>query len=802
MSEASVSNAAARPMRSVYLISKMDCPMEEALIRKKLSSVKGIASISFNLMKRALTVDHEPGAGSAIVSALKAIDMAPDEIRESGSDGSLSAGTHADYLITKMDCPTEEALIRKKLASVKGIKHIEFNLIKRVLAVDFEPGTGPAVVEALNAIDMEPREITQKTEMPLPKTSIPWARLAVAGVVALVSEFCDLLGEWNAALAQLTVAGYPLMSALALLFALIAIALGGLTTFKKGWLAISNLKLNINALMAVAVTGAVLIGQFPEAAMVMVLFNISEAIEALSLDRARKAIQELMSLAPEMITIQEPDGKWKEVPVASAPLGAIARARPGEKIGLDGIVVSGKSEVNQAPITGESMPVAKKAGDTVYGGTINESGSFEFRVTAAAKDTALARIIAAVEEARATRAPTQRFVDVFAAWYTPCVFLLALIWALVPPLFLGASWHSSIYTALTLLVIGCPCALVISTPVTVVSGMSAATRKGILVKGGLYLERGRSLNWLALDKTGTLTYGKPELTNVVILANEPAEKIESIAAGLAGRSDHPVSRAIARARESAGAKAAEINDFNAIPGKGVSGSLDGQKWYLGNYKLAESLGKGGGELEQRVISLESEGKTVVALIGPEGVAALYAVADTARETSAQAMKELSGLGVRTMMLTGDNAHTAAAIARKVGVTEYKANLLPDEKLGIIEKLEKEGNTVGMAGDGINDGPALAKANIGFAMARGGTDTAIETADVALMDDDLRKIPAFIRLSRATHAILIENIAFALGIKAVFFALTLTGNATMWMAVFADVGAALLVVANGLRARGK
>lgn len=787
--------------RTDYLISKMDCPMEEALIRKKLSSVKGITSISFNLMKRVLSVDHEPGTGSDIVAALKAIDMAPDEIRESGNDAP-SSGTHAEYLISKMDCPMEEALIRKKLSSVKGIRNLEFNLMKRALSVDFEPGTGPAVVEALNEIDMEPQEITRKMENLLPKTHIPWGRLAVAGVLALVSEFCDLLGEWNASLAQLTIAGYSLMSALALLFALMAIALGGLVTYKKGWLAISNFKLNINALMAVAVTGAVLMGQFPEAAMVMALFNISEAIEALSLDRARKAIQELMSLAPEVVTMREPDGKWKEVPVASAPLDAIVRVRPGEKIGLDGIVVSGQSEVNQAPITGESMPVTKKIGDTVYGGTINESGSFEFRVTAAAKDTTLARIIEAVEEAQATRAPMQRFVDIFAAWYTPCVFLLAFLWALIPPIFFGASWHSSIYTALVLLVIGCPCALVISTPVTVVSGMSAATRKGILVKGGLYLEQGRSLNWLALDKTGTITNGKPEQTNALILVNEPAEKINSIGAGLAARSDHPVSRAIARAQEGAGVKAAEITDFSAIPGKGISGNLEGQKWYLGNYKLVESLGKGTEELEKKVIALESEGKTVVALIGPDGAAALYAVADTMRKTSAQAMKELAGLGVKTMMLTGDNAHTAAAIAKEAGVTEYKANLLPDEKLGIIEKLEKDGNIVGMAGDGINDGPALAKANIGFAMAGGGADTAIETADVALMDDDLRKIPAFIRLSKATHTILVENIAFALGIKAIFFALTLTGHATMWMAVFADVGAALMVVANGLRARGK
>lgn len=799
MSSISTAPDGGNTIHSDYLITKMDCPTEAGLIRKKLASVSGITNISFNLMKRVLSVDYEPGTGPAILEALKAIDMAPEEI---GAGGHGPASTRTEYLITNMDCPTEEALIRKKLAAVQGVVNLDFNLVKRILTVDCEPGTGPAIVAALNAIDMAPVEISKMQEALPPKTRIPWARLVVAGLIAAASEFCDLLGEWNAALGQIRIAGYPLLGILALLLALTAIGLAGLTTYKKGWLAISNFKLNINALMAVAVTGAVLIGQFPEAAMVMVLFNISEAIEALSLDRARKAIQELMSLAPEVVTIQEPDGKWREVPAASVAIGAIIRVRPGEKIGLDGVVVSGQSEVNQAPITGESMPVEKKPGDAVFGGTINESGSFEFRVTAAAKDTTLARIIEAVEEAQATRAPMQRFVDIFASWYTPCVFLLALIWALVPPLFLGESWHSALYTALVLLVIGCPCALVISTPVTVVSGMAAATHKGILVKGGLYLEQGRCLNWLALDKTGTLTLGRPEQTDELIEGSEPAEKINAIAAGLAARSDHPVSRAIARAQEARGVKAAEISGFNAIAGKGISGAFDGQKWYLGNFRLVELLGKATEALAKKVAGLEGKGRTVVALIGPAGVAALYAIADTVRKTSAQAMKELAGLGVKTMMLTGDNAHTAAAIAKEVGVTDFKANLLPEEKLGIIESLEKEGNQVGMVGDGINDGPALAKANIGFAMAGDGTDTAIETADVALMDDDLRKIPAFIRLSRATHAILIENIAFALGIKAVFFALTLTGNATMWMAVFADVGAALMVVANGLRARGK
>lgn len=714
-----------------------------------------------------------------------------------------ASDTVAVFRIAKMDCPMEEQLIRKKLSGLPGVAAMKFNLMQRVLTVEHEPGLAPQIISALKSIDMDPEILNPdvKAREILPAATIPWKKLIVAGCLALLSEFCELAGEWNAFFGSLRIGSLPLMECAAFILALAAIWLSGLGTYRKGWIAISNFRLNINALMAVAVTGAVLIGQFPEAAMVMVLFNISEAIEALSLDRARMAIKRLMDLAPKMMSVAV-DGRWVEQPVSEVPPGAIARVRPGEKIGLDGVVTSGFSEVNQAPITGESMPVEKKPGDMVFGGTINESGSFEYKVTAGAEDATLARIIHAVEEAQSTKAPMQRFVDVFAAYYTPCVFLLALAWAVLTPLLLGVDWLHAIYTSLVLLVIGCPCALVISTPVTVVSGMAAATAKGILIKGGLYLEQGRRLAWLALDKTGTITWGQPRETDFETLASDQADHYESVMTSLASRSDHPVSRAISRYGEEKGISLLEIQDFAAIPGFGVKGVINGVEWHLGNYKLALRLGAGSSTLAEMTMRLENEGKTVVLLIGPNGACALAGVADTIRKTSIEAIASLKKLGVKTIMLTGDNQHTAKAIAAEAGVNEFRANLLPNEKLEVISNLEKDGFFTGMVGDGINDAPGLAKADIGFAMAASGSDTAMETADVALMDDDLRKIPAFIRLSRATNVILWENIIFALGIKAVFFALTLTGLATMWMAVFADVGAALLVVANGLRARTK
>ncbi|MCL2459493.1 MAG: heavy metal translocating P-type ATPase, partial [Desulfobulbus sp.] len=550
-------------------------------------------------------------------------------------------------------------------------------------------------------------------------------------------------------------------------------------------------------LMSMAVTGAVLIGRYPEAAMVMVLFSLAEAIEAKSLDRVRRAIGHLLSLTPEMATVLREGGVWVEMESRQVAVGSRVRVNPGERIALDGVVVQGRSTINQAPITGESMLVEKTVDDPVFAGTVNQAGSFEFRVTAAADDSTLARIIHTVEEAQASRAPIQRFVDQFSRIYTPAMLLAALLVALVPPLFMAGAWNEWIYTALVLLVIGCPCALVISTPVSIVSGLAAATRHGILIKGGLFLEQGHRLHCLALDKTGTLTHGKPRQTDFVAWSGMGGEETVALAASLAARSDHPVSRAIAEAAAVRLIRLHEVDDLVALAGRGLRGVIDGRLWHLGNHRLVEDLGQCSPELKARILALEEQGKSVVALVGDQGVAGLFAVADTLKPGSVEAISELRRLGVRTVMLTGDNEHTARAIAVQAGVDDFRGNLLPQDKLAVIDHLAGNGK-VGMVGDGINDAPALARADVGFAMAAAGADTAIETADVALMDDDLRKIPRFIRLSRATHAILFQNIILALGVKAVFFGLTLAGQATMWMAVFADMGASLLVVANGLR----
>lgn len=732
--------------------------------------------------------------------------------------------------IGQMDCPTEETLIRKKLDRLPGVHESHFNLMQRVLTVVHADGALDAIVAAIKSLDMTPEILVEDEDTAAPAPEAPASRtgrlLAVGGVLAALSEaahFADL----------------PV--AISAVLAVAAILTCGLGTYRKGWIALRNGNLNINALMSIAVTGAVLIGQWPEAAMVMVLFNIAELIEARALDRARNAVRDLLALTPQSATVRQADGSWKTVPVSELVVQDWVRVRPGERIAADGIITEGMSAIDQSAITGESLPVDKTAGDVVYAGTVNTTGAFDYRVTAAAGDTTLARIIHAVEQAQGARAPTQRFIDRFSRVYTPIVVLLAILVALVPPLVWGHAWLDAIYRALALLIIACPCALVISTPVTVVSGLTAAARRGILIKGGIYLEQGRKLTWLALDKTGTLTHGKPVCTDFTVEASKDSESspfapyrgddaapasskappatsrretapestvvadaMDSpnamLAAALAARSDHPVSKAIAQAytaRHQDGALP-DVQEFSAILGRGVRGRIGEQQLHLGNLRLMRELGVDTPALESQITAYESQGKTAIALTDGTQVLAVAAVSDTLRPSTREAIDDLHRLGVRTLMLTGDNTRAARAIAEQAGIDESHGELLPEDKQRAIESKLGDQHQVGMVGDGINDAPALARADIGFAMGAAGTGTAIETADVALMDDDLRKIAQFVRLSRTTHRVLMQNIGMALGIKAVFLCLAITGHATLWMAVFADVGASLLVVANGLR----
>ena len=716
---------------------------------------------------------------------------APNRVR-------ASAGATV-FLIQTMDCPVEESEIRRALDSVAGIGGLNFQLGARTLAITAPDNVVAQALEAIRRVGFDPQPFSaapghasgeshdgeHADDHDYGSANEGLRPLLTALALALAAEGVAYFAARGTAATVIEMA-----------LALGAIWFAGFDTYKKGLIALRHGRLNINALMTVAVTGAFLIGQWPEAAMVMALYAIAELIEARSVDRARNAIAGLIALSPEQADMRQADGSWVLTQAAAVPLQAIVRIRPGERVPLDGIVTAGTSAIDQAPVTGESIPVDKTVGDAVFAGTVNQTAELEFRVTAAAGNTTLVRIIHAVEQAQGTRAPTQRFVDRFAAIYTPSVFVLALAVAIGMPWLMGWTWLEALYKALVLLVIACLCALVISTPVTVVSALASAARRGILIKGGTFLEQARRLKAIALDKTGTITEGKPRLVEFEVVGGAIDQaQVALYAASLASRSDHPVSQAIAAGLKLEGSP---VTDFKALAGRGVQGSVGGRTLVLGNHRLIEERGQCSPALEAQLKAHEEAGRTVALLAADEGVLSLFAVADTIKPSSRQAVAELKALGVIPVMLTGDNSATARTIASQASIDEAQGNLLPQDKLAAIQGLQQRHGATGMTGDGINDAPALAQADIGFAMGGAGTDTAMEAADVVIMNDDLRRIPETIRLSRKTHAVLWQNISLALGIKAVFLLLALFGGATMWMAVFADLGATLLVVANGLR----
>lgn len=697
------------------------------------------------------------------------------------------------YRIDKMDCPTEERLIRNRLEPMSGIDRLEFNLLDRELSVYHRLDDAQAITAALERLDMSPQLLVAES----PTVAVPpalgsrlKAMLAVSGIAATSAEIIAWTTGQDSAWPVMVLAAVSILSA-------------GLPTLKKGWIAIRNLTLNIHFLMSLAVAGALVIGQWPEAAMVVFLFAVAEAIEALSLERARHAIKSLTALAPETAEVKNGDG-WKEQPVVSIAIGSHIRVRTGSRVPLDARVETGRAALDQSPITGESLPVDKQAGDALYAGSIVTDGVVEATVTATAGESTLARIAAAIQDAQAQRAPTQRFVDQFARYYTPVMVAFAVAIAAFGPALFGGTWNDWLYQALVMLVIACPCALVVSTPVTVVSGLAVAASHGILIKGGAHLEGGRLLQAVALDKTGTLTKGKPELTDASPFGNITVERALLIAASLDEHSTHPVAQAlVAGWRETqSNVSLLPIQDFSVLHGRGVKGSINGELWHLGNHRLVEELGICSPALETKLAMLENIGRTAIVLCNDNGPLAVFGVADAIRPESIQAVEELRALNVHVVMLTGDNPVTARAIANQIGIQDARGNLLPEDKQSAIAELESRYRAVGMVGDGVNDAPALARADIGFAMGAAGTATALETADVAIMDDDPRKIARFINLSRSTSMVLKQNITLALSIKGVFFMLALTGHATLWMAVFADMGASLLVVGNGLRLLGQ
>jgi Zn2+/Cd2+-exporting ATPase len=695
---------------------------------------------------------------------------------------------HAEsvFRVEGMDCHEEVAILERRLNGMPGVERLRADVLHARLTVAYDAArtSASAIADAVSDTGMRAwLEHESPARVSAANSPARQALLAASGAAVLLGWGLEFAG----------VAERTAMPAYVL-----AVLAGGWYWGRRAWSSARLFALDINVLMVLAVIGAMLIGEWSEAATVTCLFALAQWLESRSMERARLAIRGLMALAPADALVRR-DGQDVRVRVDDVAPGDVLVVRPGEKIPLDGRVLAGESDVNQAPITGESMPAPKAAGDDVFAGTINGHGALEVTVTRLRRDSTLARIVNLVEHAQAERAPSQTFVERFARVYTPAVVAAAVAVALVPPLVLHEPASPWFYRALVLLVISCPCALVISTPVAVVSALASAARKGVLIKGGRHLETLGRVACLAFDKTGTLTRGLPEVRRVTAFDGATPHEVLRVAAALDARSTHPAARAILRRAARDGIVTPAGAAHEALPGLGASAAVDGRPALLGNRRLFVARGLWGPPAEAVLGEPMAEGDSVVFVAHDGRAIGAIALADAPRDKARDTVASLRDAGVaRIVMLTGDRAGAAAAVAADLGIEDVRAELLPEQKVGAVSALRAAHGCVAMVGDGVNDAPALAAADVGIAMGAAGSDVALETADVALMADDLLRIPYTIRLGRATLRQIKINIAMALGLKAVFLVLAVAGAATLWMAVVADMGASLLVIANGLR----
>jgi Zn2+/Cd2+-exporting ATPase len=715
------------------------------------------------------------------------------------------------FLIKGMCCGEEIALLKSTVGPlVGGESNLTFDLLTGKMTVLPSPdgADGDAIMAAVAGTGME---------------AVPWCDACGAGTCPLQEGWWQRHGRLSSCIssAVLILLGFlvdayhrsSFIEALVpdveqgagfspdvMLIYLGAVISGGWFIFPRALFALRRLRPDMNLLMAIAALGAMGLGQWLEAASVTCLFALALVLESWSVGRARSAIKALVDISPTTARFICPtDGDLEEKPIGEVPVGVTVLVRPGEKVPLDGIVTKGATSVNQAPITGESLPISKQVGDEVFAGTINGEGAFEFRTTRPAADTTLARIIHLVEEAQSRRAPTEQWVEIFARYYTPAMMLLSFLVATVPPAVFGEEWTSWLYRALVLLVIACPCSLVISTPVSIVAGLTAAAHHGILIKGGAYLEAPAHLKAIAFDKTGTLTHGRPLLQSIIPMNDHTVEKLLARAAALESHSTHPVARAILSAAESRGLEVTPADNFTLLPGQGALGVIDNKTYWVGSHRLLDQWSHESADLHATASSLEDAGHSLVIMWCEDHVCGLMSVADNVRPEAGAAITSLKAMGIdRIVMLTGDNQRTAEQVAGLAGIDEYYAELLPEDKVRVVEEMKASSGHTAMVGDGVNDAPAMASASVSIAMGAMGSDAAIETADIALMSDDLSKLPWLVRHSRRTLGVIKQNIFFSLVVKLAFIGLAFAGMATLWAAIAADMGASLLVIFNGLR----
>ena len=771
-------------INGTFSIDGMDCADCATKLEKGIRKLTGVreAQVNFTAAKLKVVYDKTLLDVNQIVKVVSGFGYSAEIIQAAQA----APGYHTSvFRIEGMDCADCAAKLEKKVTALPGVRSATVNFGAGKLTVEH----ALADTDIIKAVHQAGYQAVQDglTARPGAQQSKQWWRKprTLATIISGVFLAAAILMDWAGISESIVIPVY-----------LSAMVIGGYHVAKSGLYGLRSLTMDTNFLMTIAAVGAVAIGEWSEGATVVFLFSLGNTLQAYTLDKTRESIRALMELAPREALVRR-DGKEVRLPVEEIVVGDVIIVKPGERIAMDGNVVSGVSTVNQAPITGESMPVEKQTGDIVYAGTVNEQGALEIAVTKLAADSTLAKIMHMVEEAQAEKAPMQQFVDVFARYYTPAVIIAALGLMFIPSWIFGQPFDVWFYRALVLLVISCPCALVISTPVSIVSAIGNASRHGVLIKGGAHLEQMGRIQAIAFDKTGTLTAGKPMVTDVVSLSGIPEEELLLLAAAVEKWSEHPLAQAIVA--KAANAPLKPVTKFKALIGRGALADVDGQTVYVGNRRLFEEAGHALAGFEEKLTQIEQQGKTVMLVGNDIVVLGAIAVADTLRENSSEALAALRSAGIRNMaMLTGDNKQVAAAIAEKLNIDDFYSELLPEDKVTALKQLSRKYGSVAMVGDGVNDAPALAAADVGIAMGVAGSDTALETADIALMSDDLSKLAYVMKLSRRTVAIIKQNVTFSLLVKLLFVLGTFVGFVNLWLAVLADTGASLLVTLNGMR----
>ncbi|MFX3617035.1 MAG: heavy metal translocating P-type ATPase [Sporolactobacillus sp.] len=767
---------------AVYQVSGMDCPACARSIEKSVSRIPGIAAVQ---------VHYSTGKMRVAYSDFSKLSPIPKQVSKLGYQIKLDENSNLqnesyireNYRIEGMDCGACAKTIEKHL-----------NRFPEVQSVDVNFSSGKMAISHSLSEERIQQEVQKIGYQALPDTPM--------------EQETSQRVSFHQSLWEILISGFCIAAGLVLSFTSlpfivedvlygIALVISGRQPLRSGYYALRSRSLDMNVLMSAAAIGAVSINQWSEAAMVVWLFALGAVLENHSVEKTRRSLGDLMKVAPAEAWIKSGDSLIKKF-VHAVMIGEIMVVKPGESIPLDGEVIRGESSVNQAPITGESIPVDKSQGDTVFAGTLNENGTLECQVTKLSTHTAIARIIQMVEEAQEKQAPTQTFVDRFARIYTPIVFTLAIAVMVIPPIIGLGTWGAWFYRGLELLVVACPCALVISTPVAIVSAIGNAAKQGVLIKGGAFLEKAGQIQSIAFDKTGTITEGKPRVARIITFTGDESRLI-SLAKTLEDYSTHPIARCLSAYANEKNVLAITGEDFQNIPGKGVQAKLSGTVYYAGSLKLFREKGVGSQEEYAQAQELQKAGQTLVVIGTDQTLIGAIGVSDTIRKTTHSALNQLKKIGIHDLvMLTGDNQKTAEQVAKDAGITRYFADLLPEDKVTAIKKLQASGLKTAMVGDGINDAPALANADLGIAMGGAGTDTAMETADLVLMADNLEKLPFAIHLSRKALGIIKQNVSFALIVKATALILIFPGWLTLWLAVLSDTGAALIVILNSLR----